>query len=60
MSDFLQDKIINMLNGYYLKLYANDKKKAAFCMAIINRGFVTLMTFIGLIPARIGLKTSLL
>lgn len=56
MSDFLQDIVINRLNGYYLHLYANDRRKAAFFIGCLNHTFASLMAFAGLIPPRIRYK----
>jgi hypothetical protein len=53
MSNFLQDFVINKLNGYYLILYAKDRKTAALCMYCINHVAVYFMVFLGLIPPRI-------
>ncbi len=53
MQDFLQDKLINKLNGYYLLLYANDKRIKAACVACINHTFVYMLVFLKLIPPRI-------
>ena len=48
--------IINKLNGYYLILYANDKRKSAFFMACLNRTLVFVMVMFGVIPPRIRKK----
>ncbi|MGA1843004.1 MAG: hypothetical protein ACMUIS_00390 [bacterium] len=53
MSNFLQDVVINKLNGYYLILCANDRKTAALFMYCINQTAVYFMVFLRLIPPRI-------
>lgn len=53
MSNFLQDKVINKLNGYYLILYAEDRKVTASCISCFNQAAVFVMVFFGLIPPRI-------
>jgi len=53
MSNFFEDFVINKLNGYYLILYAKDRKTAALCMYCINHIAVYFMVFLGLIPPRI-------
>ena len=53
MSNFLQDVVINKLNGLYLILYANDMRGAALCMYFLNHTLVHCMVFLGLIPPRI-------
>jgi len=53
MRNFLQDWVINKLNGYYLMLYANDKKIMAGCLAFINYSIVSIMVVLKLIPPRI-------
>ncbi|MGA1795944.1 MAG: hypothetical protein ACMUIL_08785 [bacterium] len=53
MSNFLQDVVINKLNGYYLILRANDRRVAALCMYCVNQTAVYFMVFLRLIPPRI-------
>jgi hypothetical protein len=53
MQNFLEDKVINRLNGYYLLLYANDRKIIAFFINCFNSTFVSFIVFFRLIPPRI-------
>jgi hypothetical protein len=53
MSNFLQDVVINKLNGFYLILYAKDMRRAALFLYCLNHTFVHCMVFLGLIPPRI-------
>jgi hypothetical protein len=53
MSNFLQDVVINKLNGYYLIMYANDRRISALCIYYLNQTFVHFMVFLRLIPPRI-------
>ena len=53
MSNFLQDVVINKLNGYYLILYAKDMKTAALLISYLTHTFVYCMAFLRLIPPRI-------
>lgn len=53
MSNFLQDVVINKLNGYYLIMYANDKRISALCIYCLNKTFVSFLVLLRLIPPRI-------
>jgi uncharacterized membrane protein len=53
MSNFLEDVIINKLNGYYLLMYANDRKISALCIYCLNKTFVHFLVLLRLIPPRI-------
>ena len=55
MSDFLQDRLINKLNGYYLILYANDHLKMAKTTECLNNCLVFFLVSVHLIPSRIRL-----
>ena len=58
MSNFLQDVVINKLNGYYLILYAKDMKTAALCISYLSHTFVYCMACLGLIPPRIRTRKT--
>ena len=52
LSDFLQDKIINKLNGYFLIFYATDHIKLALMIEFMNDFLVFILEVIHLIPPR--------
>ena len=52
VSNFLQDKLINKLNGYYLILYANDNIKSAWLIDHMNDAVVFCLVISRLIPSR--------
>ena len=53
MSNFLEDVVINKLNGYYLIMYANDRRISALCMYCLSKTFVSFLVLLKLIPPRI-------
>jgi uncharacterized membrane protein len=53
MSNFLEDVVINKLNGYYLIMYANDMRISALCMYCLSKTFVHVLVLLRLIPPRI-------
>ena len=52
LSNFLQDRLINKLNGYFLILYANDKIKTAWVVERMNDLMVFCLVVSHLIPSR--------
>ena len=52
MGDFLQDWMINKLNGYFIRLYADEHFKLALVMEKMNDLFVFLLVVINIIPPR--------
>jgi len=52
MADFLQDCLINKLNGYFLQLYASEHFKLALLMEHTNDLLVFLLVVINAIPPR--------
>lgn len=52
VSDFLQDKVINKLNGYFLISYANDNIKLAWILERMNNAVVFCLVVSRLIPSR--------
>ena len=52
VSNFLQDKLINKLNGYFLILYANDNIKLAWIVEQMNDAVVYCLVISKLIPSR--------
>jgi len=52
MTDFLQDRLINKLNGYFLRLYATEHFKLASTMKAINNLVVFLLVVTAMIPPR--------
>ena len=55
LSNFLQDWLINKLNGYFIILYASDHFKLARMMGNVNDVLVLFLVFLHLIPERIRL-----
>jgi len=53
LTDFLQDKLINWLNGLYLLLYSSDHEILAWELEKFNSGLVYLMENLNFIPRRI-------
>lgn len=52
MADFLQDGLINKLNGFFIRLYATEHFKLASTMESINDLFVFLLVVTAMIPPR--------
>lgn len=52
LSNFLQDRVINKLNGYFLIFYAADHTRLAWMIECMNDFLVFLLVFIRLIPPR--------
>ena len=52
LSNFLQDWLINKLNGYFIILYATDHCVLAWVTEQVNDVIVSLFVFIHLIPPR--------
>ncbi|MGA1868227.1 MAG: hypothetical protein ACMUJM_06740 [bacterium] len=52
ISDFLQDKLINKLTGYYLLSYGNHNIKLAWFLEKMNNAVVFCLVVLKLIPAR--------
>ena len=52
LSNFLQDKLINKLNGYFLVLYANDNIRLAGVVEKMNDAIVFCLVVSRLIPSR--------
>ncbi|MGA1867895.1 MAG: hypothetical protein ACMUJM_05035 [bacterium] len=52
LRDFLQDRLINKLNGYFLILYANDNIKLAWVVERMNNVVVFILVVSHLIPSR--------
>ncbi|MGA1868199.1 MAG: hypothetical protein ACMUJM_06585 [bacterium] len=53
---FIEDTIINKLNGYYLRVYANGHPRYAYGIIFLSACFVNMMVFLHLIPERINYK----
>ena len=51
-SNFLQDWLINKLNGYFIILYANDYTKLAGMIEGLNETLVFFLVFLHFIPPR--------
>jgi hypothetical protein len=51
-SNFLQDWLINKLNGYFIILYATDHLRLAWMTERMNNVLVFFLVFIRLIPPR--------
>jgi hypothetical protein len=52
MDDFLQDWLINKLNGYFIRLYADEHFKLASMMENMNDLLVFLLVVFNIIPPR--------
>ncbi|MGA1842608.1 MAG: hypothetical protein ACMUIU_18490 [bacterium] len=52
LSNFLQDWLINKLNGYFIILYATDHFMLAWMTERMNNVLVFCLVFIRLIPPR--------
>jgi len=52
MNNFLQDWLINKMNGYFILLYANDHYKMAWIVEHMNNLVVFALVFSRLIPPR--------
>jgi len=52
LREFLQDRLINKLNGYFLILYANDNIKTAWVVERMNNTVVFFLVTSHLIPPR--------
>ena len=53
---FIEDTIINKLNGYYLRVYASGHPRYACGIIFLSVCFVNIMVFLHLIPERINYK----
>ena len=53
ISAFIEDTIINKLNGYYLQVYASGHTKLANSIIFLSLLFVNIMAFLHVIPSRI-------
>ena len=56
LNNFLQDWLINKLNGYFIILYATDHFRLARMIEHINVVLVFFLVFLHLIPPRIRLS----
>lgn len=52
LSNFLQDWLINKLNGYFIILYATDHFMLAWMTERMNNALIFCLVFIRLIPPR--------
>ena len=52
LSNFLQDRLINKLNGYFIILYATGHIRLAGLAERVNDCLVFMLVFAHLIPAR--------
>lgn len=52
LREFLQDRLINKINGYFLILYANDNVRMAWVVERMNNVMVFFLVTSRLIPPR--------
>lgn len=57
LSNFLQDWLINKLNGYFITLYANEHYKLAYVTERFNSLLVFSLALVHLIPDRRRVKS---
>ncbi|MGA1869557.1 MAG: hypothetical protein ACMUJM_13545 [bacterium] len=58
LSDFLQDWLINKLNGYFMMLYANEYFRMARITEHMNSFLIFFLVFFHFIPPRRRLRLS--